>query len=41
MMGLAHQLRAHQRLESTYKFVNSQKINLGQRVFDAEDLGNC
>jgi hypothetical protein len=40
MMGLAHQLRALQRLESTYKFVDSQKVNLGQRVLDLEDLWN-
>lgn len=38
MMGLAHQLRARHLLELTYKFMDSQKINLGQRVFDAEDL---
>ena len=38
MMGLAYQLRALHRFESTYKFVDSKKINLGQRVFDAEDL---
>jgi hypothetical protein len=40
MMGLAHQLRALHRFESTYEFVHSQKINLGQRVLDLEDLWN-
>ncbi len=38
MMGLAHQLRAHHRFESTYEFVDSQEINLGERVLDLEDL---
>lgn len=40
MMGLAHQLRALGRFRSTYKFVDSHKINLGQRVLDLEDLCN-